>query len=337
MIVVCSPNMNFNFLQFRLRKINLLSFFLLLFIGHFSQAQIKTEIDTAHIKIGEPIHYKLTVPLRSNQEIKLPELKDTLTFHIEILDQKIDTVLVGEKKSLVQRLTLTSYDPGDFLIRSLPVVVNSDTLLSNALQISVDDVEIDSANMAGFPIKPIMDEEYTLLDYWDRYWIYLVIAAIIFVALLLVTILFLRNKKNKFGKHKRIKTPYEEAKSSLIELDNRHYLEKGQENPYYSELSYILRRYLGRIYNFSSLELLSDDLVHYVQNHKHLDENQVEELKQFLYESDLVKFAKAKPELGHDKLYRRWVEDLIEMTKPMELEDETVHELRPNENYRKIR
>lgn len=303
----------------------------------FSFGQIETTIDTAHIKIGEPVHYTLTVPFGAKDKILLPELKDTLTFHIEILDQKIDTVLEGEKKKLVQRLSLTSYDPGDFLVRSLPVVINSDTILSKSFQIKVDEVKIDSANLQGFPIKPIMQEEYNWNDYWNKYWVYLVVGAVIFLALLIVAILFLRERKNKGGKTFTVKTPYEEAVDALKNIDKKKYLEKGQLYPFYSELSFLLRRYLGRVYHFSSLELLSDDLIDYFKKSTHLQKEDIDNLKEFLYDSDLVKFAKIAPDEHKHELYKKWVGTLVERIKPMELEDETFQELRPNEKYRKIK
>lgn len=303
----------------------------------FSFGQINTKIDTAHIKIGEPIQYTLTVPLNSKDKIQLPQLKDTLSFHIEILDQKIDTILEGEKKKLVQHLSITSFDPGDFLIRSLPVVVNDDTLLSASFQIKVDDVVIDSANLGGFPIKPIMAEEYTWKDYWDKYWMYFVAGALILIALLIVAILFLRDKKRKDEKSYIVKTPYEEAIESLKNIDKKKYLEKGQIYPFYSDLSYTLRRYVGRVYNFSSLELLSDDLIEYFRKTTHLDKNDLDKLKEFLYDSDLVKFAKSEPDEHTHALYRKWAEDLIEKIKPLELEDESVPEIKPNEKFRKLK
>ncbi len=309
---------------------------LFLLFSVFSFGQIDTKIDTMHIKIGEPIHYSLIVLLDGKTTVRLPEVKDTISFHIEILDQKIDTLFEGEKKKLVQHLTLTSFDPGEFLIRSLPVVVGDDTLLSHSFQIKVDEVKIDSANLAGFPIKPIMEEEYTWKDYWDKYWIYFAIGALVFLALLIVAILFLRDKKRKDIIAKTPKTPYEEAKDALKNLDKKNYPAKGQINPYYSELSFVLRRYLGKVFHFSSLELLSDDLVNHFRKTTHLDKNQLDQLKEFLYESDLVKFAKAIPEEGRNEFYRKWVEDIVEKIKPLELEDETVQELKPNEKYRKI-
>lgn len=317
------------------RRWMLMSIFYSLF-SILSFGQVKTEIDTAHIKIGEPIQYTLSVPINSNDKIQLPQLQDTISFHIEILHQKIDTVIDGEKKRLVQRLSITSFDPGDFLIRSFPVIVNDDTLLSASFQIKVDEVKIDSANLGGFPIKPIMDEEYTWKDYWDKYWIYVVVGAIVFIALLIVLILFLRDKKRKDEKSYNLKTPYEEAIESLKNIDKKKYLEKGQIYPFYSDLSYTLRRYVGRVYNFSSLELLSDDLVDYFRKTTHLDKTDLDKLKEFLYDSDLVKFAKSEPDEHTHALYRKWTEDLIEKIKPLELEDETVPEIKPNEKFRKL-
>src|SRR5690606_15915734 len=144
--------------------------------------------------------------------------------------------------------SITSFDPGDFLIRSFPVVVNNDTLLSASFQIKVDDVVIDSANLGGFPIKPIMGEEYTWKDYWAKYWVYFVVGILIFIALLVVLILFLRDKKRKDEKSKIVKTPYEEAIESLKNIDKKKYIEKGQIYPFYSDLSYTLRKYVGRVY-----------------------------------------------------------------------------------------
>lgn len=310
---------------------------LFLVFSGFSFGQITTEIDTAHIKIGEPIQYKLTVPFHSGQQIILPQHRDTLSFHIEILDQKTDTVSAGKMKKIIQQLSITSFDAGDFLIRSFPVIINGDTLLSRSFQIKVDDVEIDSSNLSGFPIKPIMEEEYTWKDYWQKYWMYCVAGALVFIALLVVAILFLKDKKRKEEKSRIIKTPYEEAIDALKNIDKKKYLEKGQVYPFYSDLSYALRRYVGRVYNFSSLELLSDDLVDYFRKSTHLEKEEIEKLKEFLYDSDLVKFAKAEPDEEKHLLYRKWVENLIEKIKPLELEDESVQEIRPNEKYRKLR
>lgn len=309
---------------------------LLILISTFVFGQISTQIDTAHIKIGQPIQYQLSVDVQAKDQIVLPHLKDTLSFHIEILYQSIDTLKDGDKKKLIQKLSLTSFDPGEFLIRSLPVVINNDTLLTNSFQIQVEDVEIDSANLSGFPIKPIMDEEFTWKDYWDKYWLYFLVGGMVFLVLLIIAILFLRNKKRTDSKKVTIKTPYEEAKDSLKNLDKKKLIEKGNVTTYYAELSFILRKYLGRVFEFSSLEMLSDDLIRYFNQTSHLNKEQVQQLKEFLYESDLAKFAKVIPEKEKHEFYRIWIENLIDQIKPIDIPEEELPELRPNEKYRKL-
>lgn len=295
---------------------------LLFVLPLFSLAQINTQIDTAHIKIGEPIHYTLNVHTKTTAEVVLPIVKDTLSIYVEVLKNEIDTVQEGSELRLTQRLTLTSYEPGEYLIRSLPIIIGKDTLLSHSFHIQVDDVEIDSTNLTGFPIKPIMEESYSWKDYLRKYWLEAVLI-LLMAAVLLAVWWWMKNFKGKKTIKENLKTPYQEAKNALKKLDEKEYVRKGQIKPYYSELSFIVRRYLGRTYRFSSMELLSDDLVDYMNKLNPLSSEDLNNMKEFLFDSDLVKYAKAIPEEQRHTFYRKWAENLIEKTKPVQTADET--------------
>lgn len=301
--------------------LRLISSLWLVILPIFLFGQINTKIDTSHIKIGEPIHYTLSVLQKGNTKIILPEPKDTLSSHIEILNSSTDTVKEGNDRRLVRKLTITSYDVGDFLIRSLPVVIDHDTILSHSFKIQVDNVKIDSANLEGFPIKPIMEESYTWKDYLRKYWLGFLI--ILFTIVALITVWrWMRHRELREIKVQQLKNPYDEAMEALKKLDEKKYISKAFVKPFYSDLSFILRRYLGRVFNFSSLGLLSDDLVEYLRNSCEIENEEIKKLKEFLFYSDLVKYAKAIPEAHQHELYRKWVEDLIEKTKPIENEEE---------------
>lgn len=284
-------------------------------------AQVDTRIDKDHIKIGEQINYSIRVPLNPKSKVQLPILKDTLSYHIEILEQKIDTVIIKEKKYVEQKLIISSFEAGNFLIRSFPVIVGQDTLLSHSFDIKVDSVHLDPENKLGFPIKPILKEELTLKDYWEKYGIYVLFFLGILMILVLIYYIIKKKKKEK-SKPEKIKTPYDEVLSSLKALDKKRYLDKKEIYPFYSELSFILRRYIGRVYQFSSLEFLSDDLVEYLKKQPSFKSSDLKVLEQFLYDSDLVKFAKAIPEENKHEYYRKWIGELIEKIKPQELEDD---------------
>ncbi|MDX9704159.1 MAG: hypothetical protein RBT46_00430 [Weeksellaceae bacterium] len=298
-------------------------------------AQIDTKIDRNHIKIGEPIQLSISIPFEKDIKIKFPVLNDTLSYHIEILDQKIDTLIDKNNTKIIHQLQITSFDPGDFLIRSLPVVINNDTLLTHSFEIQLDEVELDSANTIGFPIKPIMNEEFTWKDYWNQYWAFIVGAFLAFLLAILLLYYYFYMKKGQARLLKKQKTPYEEAKGALKALDQQKLLAKSAYYLFYSELSYIVRRYLGRVYEFSSLELLSDDLIEYLKIQTTLEAEDILHLKQFLYDSDLVKYAKAIPEEEKHEFYRKWIGELVEKIKP--IETETEYSLKPNEKIRKIR
>lgn len=84
-------------------------------------------------------------------------------------------------------------------------------------------------------------------------------------------------------------------------------------------MSFIVRRYLGRVYNFSALEILSDDLVKYISTKQDILPEDIQKFKQFLYDADLVKFAKQQFDDSTNNIYRNWIEEFVERTKPLEI------------------
>ena len=296
-----------------------LTFVICFLLNALVVAQIKTQIDTTDITIGEPIHLEIQLPLKEGQKVVWVSTENPSIAPLEIVESRLDTVQNKEKKTLVQRLRLTSFEAGNYSLSSLPIVVDEDTLLTAAFQITVHDVEIDSSFLTGFPIKPIMEEELTAMDYYKEFQFIVLALAVILLLIVLLVYLYFRRKKQKIKVPIPL-SPYEEAKLSLRNLDQQDHLKQQAIYPYYSSLSYILRKYLGRVYDFPSLELLSDDLVEYMRKLAVLDAEQLSELKQFLHDADLVKFAKATPAPEKHLQYRKSIEAWIEQIKPLDLE-----------------
>lgn len=299
----------------------------------WSFAQIHTKIDRKHIKIGEPIVLSIHIPHNKNQNIQLPQIKDTLSYHIEILEQKTDSL--SKNNELIHQIKITSFDSGDFLVRSLPVIINNDTLLTQSFAIKVEEVIIDSTNLIGYPIKPIMEEELSWKDYWNQYKNFILGVLLVFLILVLLYSLFIKKRKELHSSRK-IKSPYEEANDSLKELDEQDYLNNLKYYSFYSDLSFILRKYLGRVYAFSSLELLSDDLIEYLKSKTDLRSKDIDNLKRFLHDSDLAKYAKTIPDKDKHNFYRNWAGELIERINAAEIETAMEYDLKANEENRKI-
>ncbi len=293
----------------------LVSFFIL----NFSFAQeIMPKLDRTTIKVGEPIQYEIKIDFKKGDKIVFPTISDSLNYHIEILDQKIDTVKTEGKSEIVQQLELTGFEAGKFTIPSFIIQKNDKDLTTKQLEIEIQDVEVDTSKNAIFPIKPVMEEEYSIRDYWNKYWLYGIIAFILFIIAAVLLILYIR-AKSKLSGDKLYKTPYDEAKASLKALDAKKYLKRGEQKEYYTQLSFIVRRYLGRVYNFSALEILSDDLVKYIATKQDVLPDDVQKFKQFLFDADLVKFAKQEFDDSTNNMHRNWVDEFVERIKPIEI------------------
>ncbi|MFV0177215.1 BatD family protein [Empedobacter falsenii] len=293
----------------------LVSFFIL----NFSFAQeIMPKLDRTTIKVGEPIQYEIKIDFKKGDKIVFPTISDSLNYHIEVLDQKIDTVKTEGKSEIVQQLELTGFEAGKFTIPSFIIQKNDKDLTTKQLEIEIQDVEVDTTKNAIFPIKPVMEEEYSIRDYWNKYWLYGIIAFILFIIAAVLLILYIR-AKSKLSGDKLYKTPYDEAKASLKALDAKKYLKRGEQKEYYTQLSFIVRRYLGRVYNFSALEILSDDLVKYIATKQDVLPDDVQKFKQFLFDADLVKFAKQEFDDSTNNMNRNWVDEFVERIKPIEI------------------
>ncbi|WP_413533431.1 BatD family protein [Empedobacter brevis] len=291
------------------------SFFILQF--SFAQ-QIVPKVDHTTIKIGEPIKYEIKVDYKEGDKVVFPTIADSLNYHIDVLDQKLDTVKTDGKSEIVQHLELTGYDAGKFNIPSFIIQKNGKDLTTKQLEIEIQDIAVDTTKNVIFPIKPVMEEQYSMSDYWNKYWLYGIIALILFIIGIVLVILYVR-AKSKLSSVESYKTPYDEAKASLKALDAKKYLKRGEQKEYYTQLSFIIRRYLGRVYHFSALELLSEDLVKYIGTKQDILPDDIEKFKQFLFDADLVKFAKQKFDDSTTNLHRNWMEEFVERVKPLEI------------------
>lgn len=295
----------------------------ILFLGSLlfstvSFAQLEAKIDTAKIKIGEPIRLTYKVPFSDGDKIQLQAIKDQLNPHIEVIEQKIDTVLDGNQKKIIHQLDLTSYDEGEFFIPTIAVEKNGKTERTPSFQINVQTIEIDTTQTNIHPIKPIMTEEYTMRDYWKKYWIYGIVALILFFIALVLIVLYIRSKSKNL-KNSAPKTPYEEILLELKRLEAKKYLKRGEQKEHYTQVSYLLRRYIGKIYQFSALEILSDELITFIQSKADIIDQDKDVFKQFIQSTDLVKFAQQNLSEEQNELYRKWIREFVERIKPIDL------------------
>ncbi len=291
--------------------------FFVWFSFSFAQVNLQATLSPDVIFIGDTASLNIQLGVDKVEKVELPALGDSLNKYIEINEVKIDSSQRGRNKMYAINVTITAFEPGDFLVNSIPFMISDKLYQTESFQLKVKNVELNPDIKEPYPIKPIMKEH---VSWWEKNRKNILYGALILLGVLAIAGLlyyFFRKRKKHPYKSKPLLPPYEEAKENLKKLDKQNYLSKEEYDTYYTDLSYILRRYLSRRFEFPGMALLSSDFANYLEQKEILLPKETHELRQFLEDADRAKFAKEHPNLEQTQTYRKWVEGLIDKTKPL--------------------
>ncbi|WP_261376368.1 BatD family protein [Gillisia sp. Hel_I_86] len=310
-------------------------FALLLFTSLNSFAQtpkISAEIDSASIKIGEQIKYKISVEADSTVLVVFPE---GATFNpLEVVESlSTDTSRIENRFRLLKEYYLTQFDSGSYTIPQQRVLINERAFLTDSFRVEVADVVVDTTKQKMFPIKPAMEVPSGFeIPNWV-WWVlgFLIVAGIVFY--------FIRRKKKRDAAIKQL-PPYERALFELEQLDKSHLLEKRQTKEYYSKLTEAVRRYIEDEVHLRAMESTTSELIHFLELKKEtgelkLSEQTITDLQVILQRADLAKFANTKPDIITAKSDRSKIEHVIIDTKAA-IPEPTEEELLKDEEYRQL-
>ncbi len=91
-------------------------------------------------------------------------------------------------------------------------------------------------------------------------------------------------------------SPRDKALAGLRRLRERGAIEIGPAEPYYRELSALVRRYLEERFGLRAPERTTEEFIREAAESGRLDDDQRDRVKAFLSECDLVKFARHEPD-----------------------------------------
>lgn len=293
----------------------LLVFLLAFVIQGYSQSQplITTEVDTTYIKIGEQIHWKVSVvDVDSTDQVIFPEGQ---TFSpLETVEAfATDTTRKNDRLTLQKIYALTQFDSGAYKLPSQRIEINGTGFMTDSMMINVETVPVDTLAQKMYEIKPLISVEKSNTDWWK----YLLIGLLI---LLIVGGLFywfvLRKKPLTEEEKVALLPPYDRALLELKRLDNSKYLIKDEFKEYYSELTTIVRAYLEEDVHVSALESTTGQLIDKLEllsdsGELELDKDTIKQFKNILQTADLVKFAKSKPSSSVAEQDRKLVEQIL--------------------------
>lgn len=238
-----------------------------------------------------------------------------------------DTLTSGNTTIFTNTLEIIPWDAG--IIRFMPMMLGyrlngeEQIISSNDIELKVNAPQApatvnpqDSLSLA--PIKTIKQEPFQLEDLIPFLGLLLVVA---FLLVLLWS--FLRERKTVIPPPAPTRwIPIEElAKAQLNQLRGKQLWQQGQVKAYQSELTHIVREYLENRYHIQALEAPTSEILRQMQPLQFSDEHK-KQLQEMLQMADMVKFAKAEPEVTvHDREMEKAL-DFVQKTRFTALSDE---------------
>lgn len=327
----------FKHLQLFLPKVRWVGVILFLVCAQQSFAQIApkvtSSIDRNEIKIGEQINFQITVEVDSTAQVVFPE--GQTFFPLEMVEALMtDSIKKSTRIQLQKTYALTQFDSGVYTLPRQKISINDILYYTDSLKVGVATVPVDTIAQQMYDIKPLIPVEKSYAKLWQT--IAWVLLGLVVIGGLLYWFVF-RKKPLTEEEKEALLPPYDRALLELKRLENSRYLIQDEYKQYYSELTSIVRSYLEEDVHVSALESTTDQLIDKLEMMKDagelkLDTDTINQFKKVLQTSDLVKFARSKPEISVAEQDRKAIEQIVIKTKEA-LPEPTEEELMHTEEY----
>ena len=318
-----------------MKALNILLLIVVFQIGNiFAQnPNVSVNIDTNAILIGDQVNLKILFSSPSQYNVLWPDIKETITENVEVVERTLVDTIYSDKNDIItlsQKLTLTSFDTGNYILPQMEFryQVEGDTLqnilLSNSLMLNVNTIAVDTTQ-AIKPIKTPLKAPYTFKEIFP--W---ALSGIGLLAVIWFLIYFFRKRKKNEPvfklKPKPIIPPHVIALDKLDKLRRKKLWQTGNIKSFYTELTDIVRTYIGGRFGIDAMEMTTFDIKSSLKNVDQIPKDYKEKLVNTLIMADLVKFAKEKPLPAENESSMNISENFIRKTIPVVKEENMENE-----------
>ncbi|MBT8322378.1 MAG: hypothetical protein KJO94_02775, partial [Eudoraea sp.] len=169
--------------------------------------KIRTEADTAQIRIGEQINFKITVEADTSAQVIFPEGQ---TFSpLETVEAfKTDTSRVKDRMILQKIYALTQFDSGNYLLPTQRIEIDGTGYFTDSLLVAVASVPVDTTKQQMYDIKPMIAVQKNN----SRFWLLLFLGILFlgFLSWLVHRLFFLKKPLTEEEKEAKL-PPYDRA------------------------------------------------------------------------------------------------------------------------------
>ncbi len=254
---------------------------------------VSASLDSTNLMIGDQTDLHLRVTHDATEQVQMPTFGEQLQDGIEIVDKTIvDTLTLPDGRlQLNQYLTLTSFKDSLFAIDPIAIASGEDTFWTEGLALNIiQPFEVDSS----LAITDIKDIERAPIWWWGIIrWILLglLIAGLAVGGYFLWRWIESKRKPEEEEINPELLRPADEvALEKLDEIKAAKIWKDGKVKEYQTELTDVVREYIGRRFDVHSTEKTSDETLREMK--PLLEKDLFDRLKSMLQLADLVKFAK---------------------------------------------
>ncbi|MBI3500602.1 MAG: hypothetical protein HY063_02320 [Bacteroidetes bacterium] len=279
-----------------------------LLIATFSFSQnitVTASLDTNAILIGKQAKLKLRIDYQTDKgdvKIDFPKIGDTIIKQIEVVRQSKIEKFIPDSNDLgrfaqQQTFIISSFDSGYYAIPPFKFFLNGDSskpIVTEALLLTVNTVPVDTTKNIK-DIKPPIEVPFSWKEYLP--YVYWGIGALAVLAGIILLIRYYLKKRKKKPLPEIIVPkipPHITALERLEKLREEKLWQQGKLKEYHSELSDILRQYIEHRFYIHAMEQVTDEIMYSFRTADVSEELKMK-LRQILFLSDLVKFAKEQP------------------------------------------
>ena len=301
--------------------------------GFIAQASLSTNV----IHVGDPVTLTLTARHPTGSAIHFPDIASRLQEQSSDAGNDKKIVVSGrasDNKTIAEGIQqteetyrLTSFRTGDWTVSTNPVTCTfaDGTEKSQALPELILHVQSLLNETNANKISDIKDIVKPPMHISPKLWVPLLIALLAIIAGV-ITLLFLR-KPRTILQMAPPQPPQVIARQALAALKRKDWIPE----PFFTELSLILRTYLENRFDINAPESTTEELTRSMSKDVRLNIKEQQTLNHFLTQADMVKFARADAEKQVMETAFETVEHFVDQTEPVE-EDNHLEPQKNTEN-----
>ncbi|HUW62957.1 MAG TPA: hypothetical protein VMZ06_18275 [Candidatus Bathyarchaeia archaeon] len=287
--------------------------------GAAPTVDVRTQLTPPVIPFHRQAQFSIVVDAPENVEVKLPDMLEKMG-GVPVSDVRRDTKKLGKNRvRITETYVLDPVFTGKYGIKPVEVTwgENDGVVVASPGLVVRDLTESEKAEAEKFADNAGPASAPGLVR---QYWRWITIAAVVAVGLAAVGVwvVWLRKRAEKLAPPP---PAWEVAYRRLRELDERHLPEAGRYEPYYVDLSAILRYYIEDRFHLRAPEQTTQEFLAASSTSGLFSSDRQQLLSELLEHSDRVKFAQYVPSVPEMERSFASVLQFVDETVPKPQED----------------